>query len=116
MSDCAAEVSGGFSGKMRSLGDTPRGSGSEQEGPRVEDVRQRLRLSHLPGASRSFVGISIQFGAQECWSGCGIYTETHGMTYKGRASSPFEYTNRSLMTALIGLHNALYFYKKIQIM
>lgn len=37
MSDCAAEVSGGFSGKMRSQGDTPRGSGSKQEGPRVED-------------------------------------------------------------------------------
>lgn len=40
MSDCAAEVSGGFSGKMRSQGDTPRGS--EQEGPGVEDAQRQL--------------------------------------------------------------------------
>lgn len=42
MSRCIAMVSGGFSRKMRSQGDTPRGPGSEQEGPGVEDVQQRL--------------------------------------------------------------------------
>lgn len=60
MSTGAAVVSGRFSGKMRSQGDTPRSWGSEKEIPGVEDVEQRLGLSHLPGGSHSFVGISTQ--------------------------------------------------------
>lgn len=40
MSDGAAEVCGGFSGKMRSQGDTPRSWGSEKERPGVGDIQQ----------------------------------------------------------------------------
>lgn len=43
--DGAAEVCGGFSGKMRSQADTPRGWGSEKERPGVGDVQQCLGLA-----------------------------------------------------------------------
>lgn len=46
MRNWAAEVFEGFSGKMRSEGDTPRGSGWEQERQAVEDIQQWLLVSH----------------------------------------------------------------------